>query len=83
MKYVLFVLYLVSALIMPWWFVVPFGIVVATLSWGIPVALLGAILMDTFFGAPVATLYDFQYVYTAIFLLACALVTLLFERVVD
>lgn len=83
MKYVVFALFLLSALALPWWFVVPFGIVVSTLSGGVYVAIGGGVLLDQLYGAPIPLLGDTSAIYTITFMCIALFITFLSERVVD
>lgn len=76
-------LYLVASAICPWWVVVPFGIVIATLPYGAPVAIIGGVILDALYGTPLPILFNFQYVYTLLFVVVVVLIELLSDRVVD
>ncbi len=83
MKFIVGSVFLFSALFFPWWVSVPFGILVTLYPGGYVIALLGGVSMDTVFGAPLATLGGFAYLYTALFALSSVLVYILRDRVVD
>lgn len=83
MNIALYAVFLLAAVSLPWWFVVPLGIVIATQPWGGPVAVLGGVLLDAMYGSPVATLGGFAHVYTLIFCIAVLGTWFLSSRVVD
>lgn len=83
MKYVLGLSFLVSAVLLPWWVSVLFGIGVTLYPGSGVVLLIGGVIMDTLFGAPIATLGGFAYLYTVLFSIIAAVVYLLRDRVVD
>lgn len=83
MKYVLVALFVVSLISAPWWVVVPLGIILTTIPLGIPVAVLGGVYLDAVFGAPIASLGGMAHLYTALFVGAGLLSTLIAGRVVD
>lgn len=83
MRYVLGLSFVVSVLLFPWWMSVLLGIVVALYPSGPTLLLIGGVSMDTLFGAPIASLGGFSYLYTALFSVIIVVVYLMRDRVVD
>jgi hypothetical protein len=83
MNLILFPLYILSALFLPWWFVIPLGIVVATLPFGSVVTVTGGIILDATYGSPIAALWYTSHVYTLVSVLIVVSIELLARRVVD
>lgn len=76
-------LFLLSAVYLPWWVTVPLGI--ALIAWfrDWQVAVLGGFFMDIVFGAPVASLAGFAYLYTALFGVLALLAAFLRKRMLE
>lgn len=83
MKYALHVIFLLSALFLPWWCTVPLGILLTTMPYGSLVAILGGLIMDVTFGAALQPLFGLAYLYTTVFVCAALLMALLENRVLD
>ena len=79
----LYIVFVLSALFLPWWVVVPLGILAATHPTGAAVTVLTGAVLDVTFGAPLHTFFEFQYFYTALFLFVAGLVFILRSRVID
>ncbi|MES2135266.1 MAG: hypothetical protein V4449_03445 [Patescibacteria group bacterium] len=62
-----------SAVVANWWLTVLIGIVLIGLFQAYITLILGGVLMDVLFGAPMAPLWGFQYLYTALFLILVGL----------
>ncbi len=80
---VLFLTFAVSVILLPWWVVVPLGIVSTSYRYGNIITIIGGIIIDASFGAPVHTLGGFQYIYTTIFVLAALVAYFLRSRIVE
>lgn len=61
-------LFLLTALLLPWWVVVVAGVVLATFRYSFIFLIIGGVLLDTVFAAPVPGLGGFAYIYTVVFL---------------
>lgn len=72
-----------SVLFFPAWVSVVLGIMVATFPWGAALAILGGIVLDALFSAPIVALYGFEYVYTALFMCIALIAYVVRDRVVD
>lgn len=83
MNVALSILFLISVFTMPWWFVVPFGIVLSALPYGGFVALLGGALLDSYVGVPIAALFNFEYLYTTVFLIVIVAMEVIAPRIAD
>ena len=76
-------LFLLSALLAPWWVTVPYGIVVVAYARSPWAAILGGLIMDVTFGAPIASLGGFSYLYTALFAFLSLIAVLLRSRMIE
>lgn len=65
--------FLASALTCPWWLTVMLGIALLALFEASGIVVAGGVLVDTAFGAPLAPLGGFQYLYTALFVMLALL----------
>lgn len=83
MRYVFFVLFIISVFFLPWWYTVALGIVVASMPYGSLFAIVGGVLMDVTFGAPLIPLFGLQYLYTTLFICVAIGVVLLERWVID
>lgn len=83
MRYVLYVVFLLSAFFLPWWCTVPLGILLTTMPYGSLVAILGGVIMDVTFGTELKPLFGLSYLYTTVFVCVALLMALLENRVLD
>ncbi len=81
--YGIFFVTLVAALTMPWWVAVPLMVFVLGYEYGPPVTVFAAVMMDALYGSHIVALYDFTFLYTAIFLFVAIIAIFLRERVVE
>lgn len=82
-KIVFSILYVASCLLAPWWFSVALGIIlIAYLNLWV-VAILGGLLIDLAFGAPIAAFGGFEYLYTALFIVLSSLAFVLKNRMLE
>jgi len=65
-------LYGISIVTLPWWVVVLVALVLISHFEAYVFAVLGGVVMDVMYGAPIHALADFSYLYTTVFLtLSC------------
>lgn len=67
MEYALYAVTLAAALMCPWWVTLPLLVLTLGLPNGGPVAVAGAIILDSLHGSNVASLYGVSLLYTIIF----------------
>lgn len=83
LKIVLSISYIVSSVFLPWWVTVALGIALVVhfkLWW---VAILGGLLMDLVFGAPIAALGGFAYLFSLLFVVLSLLALMLRQRMLE
>lgn len=80
---VLAILFIASLVFAPWWLVVILGLLLMPFRWGAPIAVGGAAFLDAVYGAPVAALAGFSYIYTALFILCAVVVWFLSLRMAE
>lgn len=61
------IIFILSAVMLPWWVTVPLAILLAPIKRSFIFLAIGGALMDVTFGAPVTTLWGFAYIYTVTF----------------
>lgn len=82
MRTTLALFFVVSLVYLPWWVVVPLGIVLSALPGGGVVAVVGGAVLDVVHGAPSA-FFGTAYLYTALFSLSAVVLALVRERLLD
>ncbi|MES2014285.1 MAG: hypothetical protein V4437_00530 [Patescibacteria group bacterium] len=69
----LVVAFFASACMCPWWLTVFLGVILLALFGNVPLVVIGGLLMDFIFGAPIPSLLGFSYLYAMLFLFLGAL----------
>ena len=73
----------VSVLILPWWVSVLSAGVLATQRGALPLLVAAGLLLDTWYGAPIAALGGLHYVYTILFTLMGVVASIVRTRVIE
>lgn len=61
-------LFIISIFVAPWWVIMPLGITVLTLPFGVWIVVPGALVLDYWYGIPIHPLFGLEYLYTIFFL---------------
>jgi hypothetical protein len=82
-KLVFSILYFVSCVFLPWYLTAIFAIVLIVYLDLWPIAILGGLLMDIAFGAPIPAVFSFAYIYSALFVLLTIIAVVLRQRMLE
>lgn len=63
----LFIAFFASIVFLPWWAAMAFGVLLITSTRDYALALAGGLLIDATYGAPIARLSGFAFLYTFVF----------------
>jgi hypothetical protein len=66
-RFFLSVAFCISVLTLPWWVSTLLAIFLLAEGGSVILVILGGVCLDVLFGAPIASLYGFAYLYTALF----------------
>ncbi len=77
------VLWFIGIILFPWWVFMWVGIVLATFRYGWIPLIMGGIILDTWFGAPIAALGGLSYLYTLLTVLISGAVWVLRARMMN
>lgn len=82
MRTALVLFFAVSLVYLPWWVVVPLGIILSAFPGGGVIAVVGGAILDVVHGAPSA-FFGTAYLYTALFALSAITLSIVRERLLD
>jgi len=77
------VMWFVGIVLMPWWLFIWIGVVLATFRYGWVPLIIGGIILDSWFGAPIVALGGVSYIYTALMVCISAAVWALRTRMMN
>jgi len=77
------VFFFASVIMLPWYVPLILGIALIVVWCGYVEVILGGILLDTVFGAPIASLSDFSFLYTALFIFLSLLAVILRQVIIE
>lgn len=83
MQYALYLILFASAVTLPWWFTVPLMVLVLSFSYGAPVVVAVALLMDALYGTNIDSLYGMSFLYTFVFGVAACVSIIMRRRMMD
>lgn len=66
------ILFFASILFLPWYISVFIGVVIIARWHAYVSAIIGGIILDSMFGAPIVALHNFAYIYTILFIILSA-----------
>lgn len=67
----------------PWWLAFLAAIPLVSYRYGWVPVIVGAVIMDVWYGVPIHALYDFSYIYTAVAILMSIVAVVLESRIVS
>ena len=83
MKILFSILYLASCVFLPWYLSVALAVILIAYFNLWPLAIIGGLLMDIAFGAPLPILFNFAYFYMALFALLALFEMVLRQRMLE
>jgi hypothetical protein len=83
MQYSVYLVLIASALTLPWWVTVPLMVFALSFTYGAPVVVGVAILMDSLYGTNINALYDISFLYTLVFTCAAGMSIILRARMLE
>ena len=77
------VFFFASVIMLPWFAPLILGVALVVVWRGYIEVILGGILLDIVFGAPIASLSDFSFLYTALFIFLSLLAVILRRAIIE
>lgn len=75
--------YFLSVFTLPWWALIVLGVLLIAYYEAYVSVLIGAFLFDTLYGVPMIQLFNFSYLYTAIFVVLVVVAYMLRTRLLE